>query len=78
MTLLAEIQAGGFNLVNRDDGVIATALSIGRKKIVTTLGGIGTVLEALGPVDGAALLDQLEPKSNSPRLISTNAHFTAG
>lgn len=60
MTLLAEIQAGGFNLVNRDDGVIATALSIGRKKIVTTLGGIGTVLEALGPVDGAALLDQLE------------------
>ena len=65
MTLLQEIQAGGFDLTNRDDGAIATALSLGRKKVVKTLGGIGIVLDTLGPVDGAALLDHLESMSAS-------------
>ena len=60
MTLRDEILAGGFDLQNRDDGAIATALSAGRTKIATRLGGIGVVLETLGPVDGAALLDSLE------------------
>ena len=65
MTLLAEIQAAfpSLTAANRDDGAIAAALSVGRTKVVTTLGGIGTVLEALGPTDGAALLDQLETLS---------------
>ena len=65
MTLLEEIQAGGFDLVNRDDGAIAAALSAGRTKIVPTLGGIGLVMEALGPIDGAALLDGLELQASS-------------
>lgn len=60
MTLRDEILAGGFDLQNRDDGAIATALSAGRTKIAPRLGGIGAVLETLGPVDGAALLDSLE------------------
>lgn len=60
MTLLEEILATGFNLAERDDGAIAAAVSAGRIKVVKYLGGIGTVLETLGPVDGAALLDQLE------------------
>ena len=60
MTILEEIQAGPFDLANRNDGEIAAALSIGRSKVITTLGGIGAVMEALGPIDGAALLDGLE------------------
>lgn len=60
MTLRDEILAGGFDLQNRDDGAIAAALSAGRTKIAARLGGIGAVLETLGPVDGAALLDSLE------------------
>lgn len=60
MTLLQEIQAGEFDLSNRDDGAIAAALSVGRKKVVKTLGGIGMVMETLGPANGAALLDSLE------------------
>jgi hypothetical protein len=63
MSLLDEIQAGGFDLANRDDGAIAAALSVDRKKVVKTLGGIGMVLETLGPADGAALLDSLEAMS---------------
>lgn len=49
----AEVAAGDFHL-------IAEKVSAGRVKAVTKLGGIGTVLELLGPVDGAALLDSLE------------------
>lgn len=67
MTLLEEIQSGGFDLGNRDDGAIAAALSVGRTKIVPRLGGIGVVMETLGPVDGAALLDSLEA------MVATNS-----
>lgn len=67
MTLLEEIQSGGFDLGSRDDGAIAAALSVGRTKIVPRLGGIGVVMETLGPVDGAALLDSLEA------MVATNS-----
>ena len=60
MTLLEEIQAGGFDLQNRDDGAIAAALSVGRTKVASHIGGVGTVMNALGPEGGAALLDNLE------------------
>ena len=50
-------------LPNRRDDQIAAMLSSGRVRVQKTLGGIGTVLEALGPVDGAALLDQLEAQA---------------
>jgi hypothetical protein len=39
---------------------IADNLSIGKKKVVTKLGGIGLVLETLGPDAGSALLDGLD------------------
>lgn len=44
----------------RDYDAIAATVSAGRTRIATKLGGIGTVLETLGPDDGAALLDTLE------------------
>jgi len=50
-------------LATRDTQAIADALSVGRKKVATRLGGIGLVMETLGPTDGAALLDQLEAMS---------------
>jgi len=50
-------------LATHDTQAIADALSVGRKKVAQRLGGIGLVMETLGPVDGAALLDQLEGMS---------------
>lgn len=60
MSLRDEILAGGFDLVQRDYGAIAAALSVGRTKIVSRLIGVGTILDALGPTEGAAVLDALE------------------
>lgn len=60
MGLREEILAGGFDLAHRDDGAIAAALSTGRTKIVSRLIGFGTILDALGPAQGAAVLDALE------------------
>ena len=66
MITLEQIQALDPALVaSRDDGAIAAALSVGRIKVVQKLGGIGLVLETLGPVDGAALLDGLEAMAAS-------------
>lgn len=62
MTLLAEIQAkvDPALLASHDYQAIADAFNVGRTKVTTRLGGIGTVLEVLGPTDGAALLDSLQ------------------
>lgn len=69
MTLLEEIMAGGFDLVHRDDGAIAQALSVGRTKVITKLGGVGLIMEALGPQIGAALLDQLETQAQTNSAV---------
>lgn len=50
-------------LASRDSEAVTAQVNQGRTKVVQTLGGIGTVLEAIGPVDGAALLDALEAQS---------------
>ena len=50
-------------LASRDYDAIAAALNAGRVKVEPKLGGIGLVLETLGPVDGAALLDALEAQA---------------
>ena len=60
MALRDEILAGGFDLAHRDDGAIAAALSVGRVRLEPRPIGIGTILNALGPVAGAALLDRLD------------------
>lgn len=52
-------------LASRDYQAIADALNAGRVKITSKLGGIGLVLETLGPTDGAALLDALEAQAAS-------------
>jgi len=59
MTLLEEILAGGFDLANRDDGAIAAALSVGRKKPVSRSVGIGTILAVMAP-HGGDFLNALE------------------
>jgi hypothetical protein len=62
MTLLAEIQAkcSPELIASKEHGAIAALVSEGRTKIVERIGGIGTVLRHLGPVDGPALLDALD------------------
>lgn len=50
-------------IASRDYAAIAAALSVGRVKVVPRLGGIGLVLETLGPESGAALLDALEAQA---------------
>ena len=47
-------------LASKDPQAIADAFNVGRVRVVNKLGGIGTVLETLGPDNGAALLDNLE------------------
>ena len=43
-----------------DTQAIATALSVGRTKVIQKLGGVGLVLETLGPDIGSAVLDGLD------------------
>lgn len=59
MSLRDEILAGGFDLVNRDDGNIAATLSAGRTVTVATEIGVGTILETIGVAAGNSLLDYL-------------------
>lgn len=62
MTLLEEIQAKcSPELVKSGQhGEIAELISRGRTRVDTRLGGIGVVMETLGPESGPALLDALE------------------
>lgn len=62
MTILEEIQAKCTPelIASHDYQAIADVVNADRTKVEKTLGGIGTVLETLGPVDGAALLDSLQ------------------
>ena len=50
-------------LASRDYAAIAAALNEDRVRVVPRLGGIGLVLETLGPESGAALLDALEAQA---------------
>lgn len=61
MTLREEIQnkCSSELLLSRDHQAIADAVNVGRIKVERRLGGIGLLLETLGPTDGAALLDVL-------------------
>jgi hypothetical protein len=60
MSLREEILAGNFNLVHRDDGAIAAALSVGRTRAKITAIGDGTIIETLGIAAGNAFLDVIE------------------
>jgi len=70
MTLLEEITAKCPELIAaRDHQAIADAVNVGRTKITQRLGGIGVVMETLGPIDGAALLDNLESMSSTNSAV---------
>ena len=56
-------------LASRDEGAIAAAVSAGRTQLVDMLIGYGTVLDVLGPVEGAAVLDALEAAAVSVPAI---------
>ena len=62
MTLTEEIQSkcDASLIASRDHQAIADQVNVGRTKVSARLGGIGLVLETLGPTDGAALLDTLQ------------------
>ena len=60
MSLRDEILAGGFDLANRDDGAIATALSQGRTKVVSREVGDGAIALALGTQAGPLFLYKLK------------------
>lgn len=70
MTMLDDIRALPQEvLAARDTQAIAAALSVGRTRLASTLIGFGRVLDALGPVDGATVLDTLEAiKASNPPL----------
>lgn len=62
MTLLEEIKTkySAELIASKDHQAIADAVNVGRVKVVSREGGIGTILNVLGPDEGAKLLDQLE------------------
>lgn len=62
MTLLEEIKTkcSAELLASQDADAIASAVSVGRTRIVPRLGGIGAVMETLGAVDGPLVLDALD------------------
>lgn len=71
MTLLDEIQAKSSTalLAAHDYQAIADVVNVGRVKLVERLGGIGTIMNALGPDGGAALLDQLETVATTSSAV---------
>lgn len=62
MSLLDEIntKVSPELIAAREHGAIAAQLSEGRTEVVQVLGGIGLIIEALGPEDGAQVLDALQ------------------
>lgn len=62
MTLLSEITAkcSPELIASQDHQAIADAVNVGRTKIASRIGGVGTIMDTLGPDGGAALLDALE------------------
>lgn len=69
--MLKEIQSkcSAELIASRDHDAIAAVVNVGRTKVVQTLGGIGTVLETLGPISGAELLDNLEAMSSTNSAV---------
>ena len=80
MSLRDDILAGGFDLANRDDGVIAFALSQGRTRIVRTEIGKGAIIEAIGLEAGNRLLDVIDtaPAYRHVKQLLENGWFNVG
>lgn len=54
---------------SRNDTAIAEALSEGRTRIESYIGGIGTILNVLGPEQGAIVLDTLNAIKETNRAV---------
>lgn len=65
-------------LASRGTQAIADAVSVGRTKVVETLIGEGTLLNVLGPVEGAALLDGLAVLGQSTEPNLRPVHYAVG
>lgn len=71
MTLLDEIRAkcSPELLASRDYDLIAKAVSAGRKTVVKSLHGIGSIIETLGLEDGPSVLNSLEQLKVSNQTV---------
>jgi hypothetical protein len=71
MTLLEEIQSkcSPALLASRDHQAIADAVNVGRTKIASRIGGVGTIMDTLGADGGATLLDNLEAMSSASSAV---------
>lgn len=71
MTLLEEInvKCSPALIASREHGQIAAAVSEGRTELRERMIGIGTVMDALGPDAGAALLAQFEAQTASNPIV---------
>ena len=67
MALYDDIIATGLPL--GEHGLIAETLSNGRTKIIPRFIGIGTIMDTLGPVNGAALLDAMDALKATNNVI---------
>lgn len=56
-------------LATREHGAIAAMVSVGRTEIISVNGGIGLIMETLGPVDGPAVLDKLQALTASHSAV---------
>lgn len=56
-------------VATRNDVAIASALSTGRKKVVSKIGGIGTIMDTLGTEEGANVLDTLNTIKEANRAV---------
>lgn len=56
-------------VATRNDTAIAEALSEGRTRIESYIGGIGTILNVLGPEQGAIVLDTLNAIKETNRAV---------
>ncbi len=77
MSLLAEItgKVPPELLATREHGAIAALISAGRTEIVSVNGGIGLIMETLGPVDGPAVLDTLQSLTASNPAVKWGWHL---
>ena len=68
---LAEIQqkCTPVQISQRNDPAMAAVINVNRTAVVSRLGGIGAVLEALGATAGAALLDSLTAQAATDSAV---------
>lgn len=77
MSLLTEIRSkcSAELIASHDYQAIADSVNVGRTKVTQRLGGIGLVLETLGPEGGATLLDALQGQTATAPALKWAWHL---